>query len=296
MALLHLDDGTPIPLRARHLVGRGRGCDLRLRDRAVSGEHAVFRWVDGAWSVRDLGSSNGTQVRGAEAGPGQDIALQVGDRIVFGEVRHAVVMSLEPPDAHALRLDDGVVVSAIEGLLALPDVDDPQAVVVPSTEGAWLAEQDEDSRVVRDRDVLDVGGVLWRLHLPLAVESTLKRAAAPLLLSQATLHLAVTPDEEEVRVLVRDAHRRIELAPKAHWYAIVTLARLRERDPDDGWVEREALCRMLRLARNALNVQLYRARRQLLEEGVEEVGGLIQRRGGRLRLGLTRVVLARVEE
>ena len=53
-----------VSLRARHLVGRSRACDLRLQDTSVSGEHATIWWSEEKWWVRDLGSSNGTSVDG----------------------------------------------------------------------------------------------------------------------------------------------------------------------------------------------------------------------------------------
>ncbi len=42
------------------LIGRGRACDLVLRDESVSRRHAELHRVDGRWMLRDLGSTNGT--------------------------------------------------------------------------------------------------------------------------------------------------------------------------------------------------------------------------------------------
>jgi hypothetical protein len=42
------------------LIGRGRACDLLLRDETVSRRHAELVREEGRWMLRDLGSTNGT--------------------------------------------------------------------------------------------------------------------------------------------------------------------------------------------------------------------------------------------
>ncbi|MHB8974615.1 MAG: FHA domain-containing protein [Pirellulaceae bacterium] len=43
------------------LIGRRTGCDVVPRDPAVSAHHCqLLRSRDGKWSVKDLGSKNGT--------------------------------------------------------------------------------------------------------------------------------------------------------------------------------------------------------------------------------------------
>ena len=56
----HLESGRQFTLNARVLVGRGRGCALRLDDSRTSREHAVVWWTTDGWRLRDLGSHNGT--------------------------------------------------------------------------------------------------------------------------------------------------------------------------------------------------------------------------------------------
>jgi hypothetical protein len=47
----------------RHVVGRGRHCDLVIDSAKVSREHAVFQREADGWWIEDLGSSNGTWFR-----------------------------------------------------------------------------------------------------------------------------------------------------------------------------------------------------------------------------------------
>ena len=46
------------------LIGRSRGCDLRLANVSVSREHACVRWEAGQYVVEDRGSHNGVYVNG----------------------------------------------------------------------------------------------------------------------------------------------------------------------------------------------------------------------------------------
>jgi hypothetical protein len=65
----------------RVIVGRASTADIRLGDSNVSREHAALEREDSGWSVRDLGSTNGTFVNGE---PVQHRRLRNGDVIVVG--------------------------------------------------------------------------------------------------------------------------------------------------------------------------------------------------------------------
>jgi hypothetical protein len=62
-------------------VGRHPSNDLRLQEPSVSSFHAVIEWVNDSWSVRDLGSRNGTSLNGRRLV--QRSGLQRGDVLRF---------------------------------------------------------------------------------------------------------------------------------------------------------------------------------------------------------------------
>ncbi|MDP9353508.1 MAG: FHA domain-containing protein [Chloroflexota bacterium] len=77
--------GTELPLEPTTALGRKLTNGVVLDDSTVSGEHAVLYLRDGAWYVRDAGSTNGTFVNG------QDVVapspVQVGDVLTLGGVQ-----------------------------------------------------------------------------------------------------------------------------------------------------------------------------------------------------------------
>ena len=62
--LKQVETDQEISIRARCLIGRHPGCDLRLDDPRVSSEHSSVHWTGERWEIRDLGSRNGTTVDG----------------------------------------------------------------------------------------------------------------------------------------------------------------------------------------------------------------------------------------
>jgi len=65
------------------IIGREDGADVLIDNPSVSRRHAEIRLGDNGWEVEDLGSSNGTFIRGTKIqGPHQ---LGLGDEIGFGK-------------------------------------------------------------------------------------------------------------------------------------------------------------------------------------------------------------------
>jgi pSer/pThr/pTyr-binding forkhead associated (FHA) protein len=65
------------------VVGRDEGADVLIDNPSVSRRHAEIRLGDNGWEVEDLGSSNGTFLRGHRIEGAQSIGL--GDEIGFGK-------------------------------------------------------------------------------------------------------------------------------------------------------------------------------------------------------------------
>jgi pSer/pThr/pTyr-binding forkhead associated (FHA) protein len=63
-------------------------------DHGVSRLHAVIRRLNGAVSVMDLGSSNGTYLNGARLAANNDTPLNHGDILAFGKLKIQVILNI----------------------------------------------------------------------------------------------------------------------------------------------------------------------------------------------------------
>ncbi len=64
-------------------IGRDLSCELVLEDSTVSRRHARVGWNGGGWTLRDVGSKNGTTVNGE---PARGAELRDGDQIGIGRL------------------------------------------------------------------------------------------------------------------------------------------------------------------------------------------------------------------
>src|SRR5919199_557672 len=78
---------------------RGIYPDVALNfDEAVSHRHALLnRQPDGTFTVRDIGSTNGTQLNGVELGPMVDTPIQDGDELTLGHWTRLILKVLRQP-------------------------------------------------------------------------------------------------------------------------------------------------------------------------------------------------------
>jgi len=304
MAILRTADRASYFALASHgLVGRSPACTLRLDAPEVSGEHARIAYADGRWHVRDLGSRNGTFVNGARVHPGAPRPLSTGDRIGFGDPSAAFTLAdASPPVAMARRLSTDAMMPAEDRMLALPSPDAPAACVFEGERGEWIVEIDGLARAARDGEVVTVAGEAFMLHLPVAVVSTVDAGARRLTLADCEIGLRVSQDEERVEVTLLGAGGARVIAPRAHHYTLLTLARARLRDADAaglveaqrGWMSVEDLCRALAMDEGRLNVDIYRIRQDFAGLGVADAAAVIERRRGsrQLRVSTARITVA----
>ena len=302
-AILYLRDQTRRRLGGRTLIGRSPAAAIMLIDGKVSGEHAVITWhgPDG-WAVQDLGSRNGTWVNGERLGSGDRIRLAAGDELRVAGERHVFrVVDVDPPVPGA-EGEDGRFVEAADGVLLLPNNEDPEVLIFEDSDGRWFSEIEELRASVKDGAVIPAGGQRWRLVLPDVQAYTEDAGRLDPLGADLALSFAVSADEEHVEITVVLGGERIAIPPRSHAYVLLTLARERLRDqadgvPDDeqGWVYREELAKMVGSSGNALNVALFRARQQLAAERIRGAGDLIEVRAlsHKLRIGVSDLTVLR---
>ncbi len=74
----------PLPARGRVVIGRGEDADLRVDRPALSRRHAEIRIEGDRLELRDLGSSNGTQLGGTKIASNTVVRLAPGDIVELG--------------------------------------------------------------------------------------------------------------------------------------------------------------------------------------------------------------------
>ena len=74
---------VPLPLRGQVIVGRGSDADVRVAEPRASRRHARLVLGDDI-RVEDLGSANGTRVRGRKLEAGKPVVVAAGEAISIG--------------------------------------------------------------------------------------------------------------------------------------------------------------------------------------------------------------------
>lgn len=129
---------------ARTVVGRAKGCDLRIPAAEVSRRHCLIERTDTTVTVEDLDSANGTLVNGRPVRGQQTV--EPGDRLTVGPVTFVVEFTAPVLPAAPDRLDVLPEPDALP-LAALADEDEP----VPL---AAAVEDDDQPLPVDDEDCL----------------------------------------------------------------------------------------------------------------------------------------------
>jgi len=99
----------------RHVVGRSRSCDVRLRDDTVSRLHAALVWRGGTLVLEDLGSSNGTWVNGERIMSPR--SLVSGDSVRFGSVKGVIESGSGATTTSSAAVAPGVKTEHTHGLV-----------------------------------------------------------------------------------------------------------------------------------------------------------------------------------
>lgn len=291
--LAYLKEGLRHPLSTETVVGRGPSADLRLPHDFVSSLHAALTWASGGWTLRDLGSHNGTGVNGEALAPGVRARLKRGDEITFGQAS-ATWTLVDDGEPVPFAITPGrAPVAGANGLLVLPDADTPEATVFAASSGGWRIEDSGEDRDIRDGETLTVAGTTWTIRLPAALTSTRTSIGSRRSVSLREVALSIVHDDDERggSVVSRTADGESFSFPVGtNLDVLKILARARIAD-DSGWIDRERVLDALGMTGNRLNVSVFRLRRLFADAGFVDAAQIIERGHRRLRLGVSQISL-----
>ena len=160
-------------------VGRAAGNDLRINLGTISGDHAILEVRDEGLSVRDLGSTNGTRVKGRKVLSWT--RLQVGDTVRFGPDSAWEVVSVateEDASSTTPRVtvvgsgrtfpvgeDRFVIGSAAAADLRIESLPPVAAVIVVEDGARWLIRMGEEQKEGRQQLVNECELVIDAIQL-----------------------------------------------------------------------------------------------------------------------------------
>jgi hypothetical protein len=285
-----------VPCRA--LVGRSSLADIRLSSRRASSEHAWLGWSAGRWTVRDLGSSNGTTINGRPLLTRDRATLTPGSRLCFGGDDEAWLLSdASAPEPAAVLLGPQEYLWGEQSLLVLGAVDqreaEPEASVFLA-EDAWWVDDGRSLRTHESGDIIRLASGYWRLLLPeTSGTGDALTANCDLDLTQLELCFRVAGNQVMSLTLSQGANS-IQLQARAFLNTLWELAKLRMRDQADvtseGWVSAVDLAHKLKCSPEKVNVDIHRLRKLFQESGVHQAAQIVERdEAKRVRIGVQRV-------
>jgi hypothetical protein len=300
MALLrNVASGQTRALEQENLVGRASVCALKLDERCVSAQHALFRWTGDRWEVRDLGSRNGTFLNGHRVTPGELYRLDVSDRIAFAKPELAwEIADVSAPAAMVVPLDHGPPILIDGDLVAIPSPQEPTATIYRSADAGWLLEQAVSVHAITDQQTFLAGGRTWKFCCPDDLRKTSLLTFSSLELRHLQLCFSVSRDEEHVRLQGICGTQRLELGDRSHNYLLLTLARRRLADVAEGlpeaacgWLYQEDLGHDPSMMPPILNINVFRIRKQFAAAGIADAATIVERRPRtrQLRIGVSRL-------
>lgn len=245
------------------------------------------------WEIADY-SRNGTFVDGKRLVSNTKTPLQVGQKIQCALLGNSIfeVIDLAPPAAMLLPLNSIASPIILNPFNCFPDEVNPEASVYLSASGLWMFDSGSISYTLKDGDEIKVFDQQWKCWLSKPMEQTSTIGGKPTV-SQPVFNFLVSQNEEHTFLSLNLDGQKIDLGERIHHYSLLTLARKRIEDSrqgldksSQGWLGQEDLSKMLGIDPAHLNVQLFRARNQIIREGRQQnysLEDVIERRRGELR-------------
>ncbi len=163
--VLYSPDGLSAEFPVKERAGLGRHYDNQVvvADREVSKHHAAVRFEQGAWMLRDLGSSNGTFVNGRRV---DELKLRDGDEIRVGASRLVFRTQDAPEQRRSLTVVQAPSVTQVLASVK-PTPTEESAVFLPAGEitDAELLKKDYERLRIAFRFHQEVGPVVDRESL-----------------------------------------------------------------------------------------------------------------------------------
>lgn len=286
-----------IVLRSSHTFGRHpHNVQTLLNCADISQIHASIRFNHNRWEIIDH-SRNGSSMDGKRLSNHHWQALCMPGQIQFGKGEESCwqVVNLDAPVNMLFCAQDQSQIALTQLHNLVPDEHQPCFSIAVNAQGQWVLDQGTP-RILEDGMMLELAGKHWEFVCApdVAITAELLGTVQPVDMEDIVFHFTVSRDEEHVALKINVGDQVFDLYERVHHYCLLILARQRQEDakngvePDaQGWLDCEKFAKMLGLDSSHVNIQIFRARHQLVETipGASSWPHLIERRRGVVRFG-----------
>ncbi len=288
-------------LLPHHTFGRRADkVDSALEGEEISKLHAVIEWRGDSWCLKDI-SRNGCWINEEKLNAHQEYTLKIGQVIRFGaaEQHSFQVQNIDEPKPMLLGMNPETTDQEIGNYHLLPNDDKPQAAIFYSQpQQSFIFEylnfdaaEESDQQMLSHLELIELPPYCWCLfdsHPEKATVDINPGQTAPAM-RDIMWRFNVSLDEEHIFIQLEEDDKTCRLGERSHHYLLLHLARIfhehqkQGTDLDNcGWVDIEQLSKDLGLDSNHLNIQVFRARKQI--SNAFNLSDHLQRRRGQLRL------------
>jgi len=278
-----------------HTFGRRRdSVDTHINHSYISKLHATIEWREPNWLLKDL-SKNGIKLNNKIIPAQKAVVLTEGDVIEFAGISELtlVLTDLTPPKSILInQTAPSRTIDLTESLL-LPNEHTPElALFLCPDREQWFTESvesGEENGPHDQNDIITFGGSDWRFLLVSDDGVTKEFSEKRTSLDDVVFRFDISQDEENTELTLIENGVEIELGERSHHYLLVHLLRHRlQGEHGTGWLDSQVLMKELGLEESHMNIQIFRARKQIASALPAIVGRskLIERRRGALRAGI----------
>jgi len=279
-------------LRDYHTFGRRQGyTDTSLVHPYVSKYHAVIEWREPNWLLKDI-SKNGLKLNNKIIPAQKHTVLKVGDTIDFAGVGEVTltIKDLAAPKPMLVNVESPLETIDISQSLLLPNEDEPELALYlcPDRERWYVerVEQGSEEGPYDSGDIVELCNSKWKFLLIAEDDVTTEFDPRQSSLDDVVFRFDLSQDEESTNLTLIENGLEIDLGERSHNYLLVHLLRHRSLQADDaGWLDGHLLLKELGLEETHMNIQIFRARKQI-SAALPSLSGhskLIERRRGTLR-------------
>jgi hypothetical protein len=308
--LRNLQTNEKLHLLSHHTFGRrSDSVDTFIDQPEISKIHAVIEWNSQSWEIRDLGR-NGTWLDQQKLPAAKNIQLRTGQIINFSNQKNNSwkVENTDAPANLLLGLNNCSITEQLSHYHLLPNSTAPiAAIFFCDTRGEWILESNTDDyindscneTIISHNSHIAIGDYKWKLFLNAEQQPTLDIIDQQSSIDQVAFHFDVSLDEEHTQLKLGHQYETIDLGERSHHYLLLHLARLKAEhanqgvdNKSQGWINNEQLAKELGIDVSHINIQIFRARKQIADE-FPGATDLLQRRRGEVRFNCSKASISK---